>query len=271
MKKGLNVFLFCIMILLTSNIKSFAWGKTGHALVAEVAFKFLDSTTQKIVKKYLGNLTIEEAANWMDEQKGNSYYNYMRSWHYINLDKGTKYAPSAERNSMTVIHSAFSELKNRHETELSDKEIKYRLLLLFHLVGDLHQPLHNGYAVDRGGNSVQVSSPHVSGNLHSVWDTQILEYKRINLDTCMQVYASLKSDEIASIKKINELKWMYESRAYLDQAYDFEKNFLDDKYLDKNIEVIKKQLVVGGLRLASMLDELFNPAENKKVNPDSTY
>jgi hypothetical protein len=87
----------------------------------------------------------------------------------------------------------------------------------------------------------------------------------------MQVYASLKSDEIASIKKINELKWMYESRAYLDQAYDFEKNFLDDKYLDKNIEIIKKQLVVGGLRLASMLDELFNPAANKKVNPDSTY
>jgi hypothetical protein len=164
MKKRLVTVLFMSILLLNSNLKSFAWGKTGHALVAEVAFKFLDSATQKLIKKYLGNLTIEEAANWMDEQKGNSYYNYMRSWHYINLDKGTKYAPSPERNSMTVIHSAFSELKNRHETEMSDKEIKYRLLLLFHLVGDLHQPLHNGYAIDKGGNTIQVTFSAESNN-----------------------------------------------------------------------------------------------------------
>jgi hypothetical protein len=271
MKKSITTTLFVSILLFNSNLKSFAWGKTGHGLVAEVAFKFLDSATQKIVKKYLGNLTIEEAANWMDEQKGNSYYNYMRSWHYLDIDKGKKYEPSSERNVMSVIHSAIAELKNRHETEMSDKEIKYRILLLFHLVGDMHQPLHTGYAIDKGGNTIQVSSSHVSGNLHSVWDTQILEYKGINLDTCMQYYATLKSDEIASIKKINELKWMYESRSYLDQVYDFENNFLDDRYLDKNVEVIKRQLVVGGLRLGSILNELFNPDFNKKVNPDSTY
>jgi hypothetical protein len=69
----------------------------------------------------------------------------------------------------------------------------------------------------------------------------------------------MSSDEIASVRKINELKWMYESRSYLDRVYSFENNFMDKNYIDSNVEIIKKQLVVGGLRLASILDELFNP------------
>ncbi len=250
------IFLFFISI---SVQKSYAWGRTGHGLVAEVAFKFLDDSTQKIVKKYLGNLTIEEAASWMDEERGNSYYNFMRPWHYLDIDKGEKYAPGKERNVLSVLHSAITELRNRTTSGLSEKEIRFRILLIFHLVGDLHQPLHTGYAIDKGGNTISINSPYVSGNLHSIWDTQILEFKQINLDTCMTYVSTMSSDEIASIRKINELKWMYESRSYLDRVYSFENNFMDKNYIDNNVEIIKKQLVVGGLRLASILDELFNP------------
>jgi hypothetical protein len=52
---------------------------------------------------------------------------------------------------------------------------------------------------------------------------------------------------------------MYESRSYFDRVYSFENNYMDKNYIDSNVEIIKKQLVVGGLRLASILDELFNP------------
>jgi hypothetical protein len=52
MNKRIITIFFISILLFNSNVKSFAWGKTGHNLVAEVAFKFLDSTTQKIVKKY---------------------------------------------------------------------------------------------------------------------------------------------------------------------------------------------------------------------------
>jgi hypothetical protein len=250
------IFLFFISI---SVQKSYAWGRTGHGLVAEVAFKFLDDSTQKIVKKYLGNLTIEEAASWMDEERGNSYYNFMRPWHYLDIDKGEKYAPGKERNVLSVLHSAITELRNRTASGLTEKEIRFRILLIFHLVGDLHQPLHTGYAIDKGGNTISINSPYVSGNLHSIWDTQILEFKQINLDTCMKYYSTMSNDEIASVRKINELKWMYESRSYLDRVYSFENNFMDKNYIDSNVEIIKKQLVVAGLRLASILDELFNP------------
>ncbi|MFM6925833.1 MAG: S1/P1 nuclease [Ferruginibacter sp.] len=254
MKKSIPALAF-ILILSCFSIKSYGWGKRGHELVAQIAFKFLDDSTQQIVKKYLGNLSIEEAANWMDDERGNSYYNYMRTWHYLDMDKGENYTPSTERNILTVLHSAIVELKDYKN--MKRKDVKYRLLLIFHLVGDLHQPLHTGYAIDKGGNTIQINSPYVSGNLHSIWDTQILEYKNITLDTCMQAYNSLDTAQVAEIKKINELKWMYQSRSLLDTVYSFENNFMDKNYIDNNAQVIKRQLVMGGLRLASLLSSIF--------------
>ncbi len=261
MKKQIVLLVLPIFILLGNVQTALAWGATGHALVAEIAFHFLDDSTQKIVKQYLGNLTIEEAANWMDNERSNSYYNFMRPWHYLDIDKGEKYNTSDKhRDILSVLHSAIVELRGYKTNDMSKKEIKNRLLLIFHLVGDLHQPLHTGYAIDKGGNTIQITSPYVSGNLHSIWDTQILEYKRINLDTCLMYYNTMPSGDIAQIKKINELKWMYESRSYLDKVYSFENNYMDLQYIDNNISIIKKQLVTGGLRLASILTEVFNPS-----------
>ena len=266
--KSARVIILIVTLLIGKVENSFAWGKTGHGLVAEIAFQILDDSTQKIVKQYLGNITIEEAANWMDEQRGNSYYTFMRTWHYVDIDKVEKYVPSTERNALSVLNSAIIELRNAKETGMSKKDIKNRILLIFHLVGDLHQPLHTGYTIDKGGNTIMVSSPFVSGNLHSIWDTQILEYKRINLDTCMNLYNSMSGDEIAEIKKINVLKWMYQSRSNLESVYSFENNFLDKNYIDKNTIIIKKQLVIAGIRLASIFQEVFNP--DAKVKKDFT-
>ena len=246
------IFLF----LVTASQKSFAWGKTGHELTGSIAFRLLDDSTRKVVLDYLGNLTFEEAANWMDDSRSNTYYNYMRTWHYIDMDKGEKYVPSSERNILTVLHSAITELKDYKNRKR--KDVKRDLLLIFHLVGDLHQPLHTGYVIDKGGNTIQINSPFVSGNLHSVWDTQILEYKGINMDSCMSLYNTLDTPAIRSYQKIEELKWMYQSRSLLDTVYSFQDNFLDAKYVDANAAVIKKQLLIAGIRLASILKDTFS-------------
>lgn len=236
-----------------------AWGKKGHELVAQIAFQFLDDSTKKIVKGYLGNLSIEEAANWMDDERSNSYYNYMRTWHYLDIDKGEVYKASSERNIITVLHSAIVDL--RLYKTIKRKETKRDLLLIFHLMGDLHQPLHTGYAIDKGGNTIEITSPAVSGNLHSVWDTQIIDAKNITLDSCLQLYATLETAEVAALREINELKWMYQSRSLLDTVYSFKDNYLDQQYIDNNARIIKKQLVIAGIRLAAVLNEVFGPAK----------
>jgi hypothetical protein len=266
MKRRLAAFVLFSTLFCTSQ-QSFAWGKKGHELVAEIAFHFMDDSTKAIVKQYLGNLSIEEAANWMDDEKSNSYYNYMRTWHYVNVEKGDTYKPSKERDIITVLHSAILELKNYKN--LSKKDVKRDLLLIFHLVGDLHQPLHVGYGSDRGGNSVEITSPVVSGNLHGVWDSQIIDSKGVTLDSCLSLYAAYNTEAIKQIQKISVLTWMNQSRSYLDTVYSFENNVLTPQYIDQNVAVVKTQLLLGGLRLASILTEAFNPAKGsgQQANP----
>jgi hypothetical protein len=255
----------CVLLFILAALcctipgRSFAWGKKGHELVAEIAFHFLDDSTKQVVKKYLGNISIEDAANWMDDNRSNSYYDYMKTWHYLDMDKGEAYKGSSERNIITVLYSAITEL--RHMETMKKKDIRRDLLLIFHLIGDLHQPLHTGYAIDKGGNTVDISSQNFTSNLHSAWDTQIIETEGITLEKCLQVYASYSPQEVDTIKKINVLKWMYQTRSFLFDVYDYKNGFLDSNYIQRSTAIIKEQLVMGGLRLASILSELFKSSK----------
>ena len=259
MKKGILSFVFAASIL-SLPADSFAWGHKGHELVAEIAFHFLDSSTKSIIQKYLGNLTIEEAANWMDENRSNSYYDFQKPWHYCDVDKGMDYKPSTEKNLLTVLFSAINELKNKDK--MKRKDIKNDILYIFHLMGDLHQPLHCAYTIDKGGNTVDISSDFFSSNLHSAWDTQILESQNIQMDSCLVLYDPSDTKEMETIKKINVLSWYRQSRSYLDFAYNFKNSFLDNAYITASSAIIKKQLLRGGLRLATVLHELFGSDKN---------
>ncbi|KAL6077439.1 hypothetical protein QOT17_002314 [Balamuthia mandrillaris] len=48
------------------------------------------------------------------------------------------------------------------------------LSFLTHYVGDIHQPLHVGYAKDKGGNLHRVHFFGRSSDLHTVWDSLLL-------------------------------------------------------------------------------------------------
>ena len=67
----------------------------------------------------------------------------------------------------------------------------------------------------------------------------------------------MNADEIGKIKKINELQWMRESRALLDTAYNFQDNFLDKNYSERNKSIVTRQLLIGGMRLAAVLEDIF--------------
>jgi len=244
------------VILFSIAHKSLAWGREGHHLVAEIAFHYLDEKTKAQVKHYLGRMSIEDAATWMDDNRGNSYYDYMKTWHYINIEKGDKYSSVKEKNIVVILNSSIKLLEKKEN--LSDAKIKEYLLMIFHLVGDIHQPLHNGYPEDRGGNSIEVSSSEFSGNLHSVWDTKIIEARDIKIDDCIKMYDSYTKEQIEAIKKIEVLKWMYQSRTYLDSAYDFKDGNLTKEYIDRNAVVVKRQLFIAGLRLAEVLKDIFS-------------
>ena len=57
-------------------------------------------------------------------------------------------------------------------------EKRIALRFVAHLVGDIHQPLHAGFAEDRGGNGVEVRFNGRKESLHSLWDTALVELEQ---------------------------------------------------------------------------------------------
>ncbi len=249
-----STFLFLIIFQFSIQ-KTYAWGRTGHSIVAQIAFSYLDEQTKKNLLQYLDTLTIEQAASWMDNLRNDKTYDYLKPYHYINIEKGEQYIPSTNDNIINGINNAMLKLDNMYN--LSKQEIKLNLLILFHLIGDLHQPLHCGYGIDKGGNTVQISFFGKGSNLHRLWDSDMIEYKKMNLDSCLKFNTYTKK-QIRQIKKINVETWMNESRNHLTNVYQFSSNKIDDEYINYNSPIIKKQLLDAGLRLAKVLKKYFH-------------
>jgi len=225
-------------------------------MVSEIAFSFLDSNTKEKVQKVLGSMSIEEAGNWMDNIRSDHRYDYMKTWHYLNLEKGATYVANSDNNIINALDKAISELE--HKNKMDDSEVRKDLLIVFHLVGDMTMPLHVGYGVDRGGNTVQVTYLGHQSNLHRVWDSEIIESEKITTEDCLAFYKTMDKKEIDQNKKINVEDWMAEPRSLLGDVYNFPSdNNIDQAYIDKNKKIVEQQLVIAGIRLAAVLNQVF--------------
>lgn len=202
-----------------------------------------------------------------DDMRNNPKYAYLKPWHFVNIDKGESYEPS-DKDIVTQLDNAINNLRNRKS--LTDAEIQFNLLVLFHLTGDIAQPMHVGYGSDMGGNSVDVTYVSKPSNLHKVWDSEIIEGERITLQECLGYYGTLPEEKVDAVKSTDPRKWMTDSRKLLPRAYAFEmKNgepYIDSAYIKRNKIVIKRQLVYAGIRLAATLESLFSePVKSRQL------
>jgi len=246
--------IFSILLMLLLSASGFAWGRKGHTMVAQVAFSYLDEATKKNVLGYLDGMSLEEAANWMDDIKGDRSKDFMKPYHYANFPKGAKPADREGSNIVHILNNTILELGAKDKLER--EEIKTKLLFLFHLVGDLHQPLHVGYEQDKGGNTVQLNYRGQGTNLHSFWDSGIISTQNIGLSDCINA-KTYTPEELLEMRKINVVGWSEESRSYLAHAYAYGNAKIQDKYASESAKIIELQIQKAGIRLASVLQLLF--------------
>jgi hypothetical protein len=245
-------YLLLALIQFCLSLAAFGWGREGHIMTADIADQHLSHAAKDSLKFYLGDMTIEQASTWMDEIKKDSTLDYLKPLHYINIEPGAIYDPTSQGNIISELNKVIAQLKDRrHHTK---QEIAFDLKVLIHLVGDLHQPLHVGYASDKGGNGIKLTVMGDSSNLHRVWDTDIIRRKHI---TTEGLKLAITKDDLAKASKIDIIEWMNESRSHLKSVYDFQGD-IEKKYLDKNEKLVEKQLLLGGLRIASLLNSLFS-------------
>ena len=259
MKRKLLVLLMSALLLFPNMI--YAWGREGHHMVVEIAYQLLSKSSQEKLMSYLGNTSLDDASTWMDEQRGNNKFRYLTTTHYLNIDKGGSFNPFQKNNIYTEINEVLNDLEKTNTT--SPDDIKQDLMILIHLIGDLHQPLHVGYGNDKGGNEIHVSLFGSSTNLHSAWDGGIINREGITTQKILPLYSKLSASEILQIKTVDLKNWVMDSRKPLDFVYSFQNGNLDEQYAQKATPIIENQILKAGIRLSVLLEKVLG---DKKVN-----
>ena len=235
------------------------WGKTGHRVVAKLAQQYLTTKAQKEIDILLDGASLVSISTYGDEIKSNPKYKALRPWHYINLPLDESYA-NAKKNPkgdvVMAIKKCIAKVKDQNEPK---NERAFYLKLLVHFIGDLHQPMHVGRKEDRGGNSIRLQWFGKTSNLHSLWDSHLIDSHGMNATQLLGDLEELSPKLIKEIQNQSLEQWVNESQALAKIIYENtpSNSKLGEEYQSRYLPLLKIQLQRGGLRLAAQLNEIF--------------
>lgn len=287
-----------------------AWNGTGHMVVASIAYDHLTPQAKAGVDALLarhrdyglwmrempvgytdkGRWAFLKASTWPDDVRKTP--DDHPSWHYINLPIiAPGYTPDP---AAVAVPTPNAETQIAAETALlttraaSGQDRAVALCWIEHLIGDIHQPLHDSTLFsaqfphgDRGGNDETLAPNSVAGdaretaanpqNLHALWDDLLgttqgpAEIQRIAAPLESQSYP--RGTYIRVLVSRDLQPWIAESHAlvqpyvYLNETLPMtptgpEKTqvTLPPGYLDTAHRIANQQISLAGYRLAGVLN-----------------
>ncbi len=252
-------FLVILSILYLASSSSMAyWGKTGHRVVGEIAEEHLSKKAKKNIEKVLGNESLAMVSNYMDFIKADDKYRHLNPWHYATIPDSITYddvGTPEEGDIITALRQLKQELISK---DFSQGDEAFTLKSLIHLVGDIHQPLHVGTGNDRGGNDLKVKYFGKASNLHSVWDSGIINDQQLSFTEYAESLNFVEKKLAGQWQADSIITWARESKNLRTKAYDIpEDKKLSYRYVYENIDVINLRLLQAGVRLAGLLNEIY--------------
>ena len=224
-----------------------AWNGGGHMVTGAIAYALLEKDAPDVLAKAVAVLQAHPqyeklwkkgcearpeaerglylfmvAGKWADDIRGSDYDR--PKWHYINYgfkpdgqpDTVKAGTPDPEQNIVLAYALNFDKLKAGPEAV--DRAVP--LCWLFHLVGDVHMPLHattlftEAYPDgDRGGNKffVKVGPDGKGLNLHYLWDgliTGSTDFRDVkNLATELRLRPEFARDKLTELAEESFENW----------------------------------------------------------------
>lgn len=258
---NLKLFLLIPFFLFTksTNEEAYFWGQNGHRVTGKIAEIHLTRKAKRNIDKLLKGKSLAFVSTYADEIKSDRKYNSYSVWHYVNMGLEETYEVSEknpEGDLVVGIDTCIKVLKNEQSTE---EEKVFHLKMLIHLIGDLHQPMHIGRKEDKGGNDVQVQWFGQGTNLHSVWDTKMIEDFNMSYIELADNADDLSKSQMESLQKGTVIDWVNEVHQITKGVYESVKvgEKLSYRYSYLYLETVRTQLQKGGIRLAVVLNEIF--------------
>jgi hypothetical protein len=229
-----------------------AWNIPGHMLSGAIAYQVLQQENPQTIEKvkavlenhpWYGNqwqarlqdvsvadhglVLFMQAARWPDDIRIRDKQQHRGSWHYINWPFKPDGQPASVQvrepepvNILTALAENESVAKNGNDPERR----AIALAWLFHLVGDIHQPLHTAQLFtveypqgDRGGNEicVRVMQAGQPMDLHRFWDgviTSSSNVKRLrNEATALRNRQEFQRSQLTEFASTDFESWAKES------------------------------------------------------------
>lgn len=250
------------IIMLTSVLSAMSWSQKGHDVVANIAHRHLTPATAAAVDSLLDGKSMVYWANWLDNASHTPDYAYTKTWHYKNVDEGVRYEEAQANPSGDAVTAVKQQIELLSNPSTPGADPTLALKILIHVTGDMHQPMHMGHATDLGGNRVKVKYFGRDTNLHSVWDGSLVEsaHKWNYTEWSDQIDRVSKEQEAAIVDgSIDD--WAKQTLVLATQVYQStpEGTNLSYDQVAAATPVIEQQLLNGGLRLAHLLNLIFDP------------
>ncbi|MAD97226.1 MAG: S1/P1 Nuclease [Flavobacteriaceae bacterium] len=257
MRQFFTVFLL-VFVVNTGSATDF-WGQNGHRVTGKIAEKHLSNRAKRKIDKLLKGQSLAFVSTYADEIKSDKKYRKFSPWHYVNFPIGGTYDPSKRNPQGDIIYGIEYCVKVLKNENSSEEDKIFYLKMLVHLVGDLHQPLHIGRAEDKGGNDIQVRWYNDGTNLHSVWDTKMIESFNMSYIELANNAKRLNRNQVKAIQKGSVLDWVYETRKLTEKVYASAQvgQKLRYRYSYEYFPIVRQQLQRGGIRLAKILNDIF--------------
>jgi hypothetical protein len=293
------------LVLFACHGTALGWNAAGHQVSGAIAYQVLQKESPQTVAKVVDVLSglpefekmwgkklegVPEAerdellfmlaTRWADDIRGRPQYDNPK-WHYINFP----FKPEGQPDSVQAlapdpvnILEGFQVNLRIAKGEGQDENRAVALCWLFHLVGDVHQPLHtvalfttdypNG---DRGGNLIFVRAEEESQpiNLHFFWDGLILGSQNTrtarNMATELLARPEFARGKLVELKEPDFNNWakaesfaLAKEVAYLNGKFAGSPDrgpapVLPEGYTKKAKEVAERRIVLAGYRLADLL------------------
>ena len=257
MKNKIIILTIAALIVATDCL---AWGQVGHDTTCAIAEKHLSRRAKKKIKKILKGQSLVYWANWLDNASHTPEYEYIKPWHYKNVNADQTYdevPPAKEGDIITALNEQVSKLKSG---QLSDEEEALALKIVIHLIGDLHQPMHMGRKTDYGGNLIHLTVFKQERNLHATWDEDVVDYAHHWTYTeWVEQIDRVNKKERKAIEQGTFDDWARETYEICKDIYNNtpEGAEVSYDYIAHYAPVVEQQLLKGGIRLARVLNEIF--------------
>ena len=264
-----------VLLFVLFPIHAFAWGAKGHAVVAELAERGLSPNVAAEIRKLNFGAPLRDVASlpddWRAEETKGLRPGNTGSLHFANPPND---APAFDRARdckedqcvVAGIEKYVAVLKDR--TQPNDKR-REALIFVVHFMGDLHQPMHaaggmvkdetTGQMVpDLGGNRVKVRFLGVETNLHSIWDSGIIDWGPTTVDDYVNQLLTyeMRGRSVEELQRGTMQEWIDESHyAAAHYAYEIGNGVLGGEYAKKNIGTVYERLLRAGLRLRKVLED----------------